>query len=90
MARFRRPWPTTPGSLRIFRKSSWQLIRLCPTSNNSRTKGEWHVLIDEALQVVRYQQHRVPQTHNLITDHLDVIQVNAIYGRITVSGYCPA
>jgi hypothetical protein len=33
---------------------------------------------------------RVPQTHNLITDHLDVIQVNAIYGRITVSGYCPA
>jgi hypothetical protein len=47
-------------------------------------KGEWHVLIDEALQAVRYQQHRVPKTHNLITGHLDVIQVNAIYGRVTV------
>ena len=47
-------------------------------------KGEWHVLIDEALQIVRYQQHRVPQTHSLLTDHLDVIQVNAIFGRVTV------
>jgi hypothetical protein len=47
-------------------------------------KGEWHILVDEALQAVRYQQHRIPQTHNLITDHLDVIQVNAIYGRVTV------
>ena len=40
-------------------------------------KSEWHVLIDEALQAVRYQQHRIPQTHNLITDHLDVTPVNA-------------
>ena len=47
-------------------------------------KNEWHVFIDEALQAIRYQQHRVPKTHNLITDHLDVIQVNAIYGRVTV------
>ena len=47
-------------------------------------KGEWHVLIDEALQADRYQQHRVPQTHNLITDHLDVMPVNAIFGRVTV------
>jgi hypothetical protein len=47
-------------------------------------KNEWHVLIDEALQVVRYQQHRIPQTHSLLTDHLDVIEVNAIYGRVTV------
>jgi hypothetical protein len=49
-------------------------------------KGEWHVLIDETLQAVRYQQHRVPKTHNLITDHLDVTRVNAVYGRVSVRG----
>jgi hypothetical protein len=47
-------------------------------------KSEWHILIDEALQAVRYQQHRIPKTHKLITDHLDVTRVNAIYGRVTV------
>jgi len=58
--------------------------QVLPHIKQFANKNEWHVLIDEALQAVRYQQHRIPQTHNLITDHLDVIQVNAIYGRVTV------
>jgi hypothetical protein len=58
--------------------------QVLPHIKQFASKGEWHVLIDEALQVVRYQQHRIPQTHNLITDHLDVTQVNAIFGRVTV------
>jgi hypothetical protein len=58
--------------------------QVLPHIKQFANKGEWHVLIDEALQADRYQQHRVPQTHNLITDHLDVMPVNAIFGRVTV------
>jgi hypothetical protein len=58
--------------------------QVLPHIKQFANKGEWHVLIDEALQVVRYQQHRIPQTHNLITDHLDVTPVNAIFGCVTV------
>jgi hypothetical protein len=36
------------------------------------------------LQAIRYKQHRIPQTHGLITDHLDVTPVNGIFGRVTV------
>jgi len=58
--------------------------QVLPHIQHFANKNEWHILVDEALQAVRYQQHRVPQTYNLITDHLDVIQVNAIFGRVTV------
>jgi hypothetical protein len=60
--------------------------QVLPHIKQFANKGEWHVLIDEALQAVRYQQHRVPKTHSLITDHLDVTRVNAIYGRVSVRG----
>lgn len=43
-------------------------------------KSEWHVLVDEELQVVRYKQHRIRQTHSLLTDHLDVTPVDTTYG----------
>ena len=59
---------------------------MLPHIKQFANKGEWHVLVDEALQAVRYQQHRIPKTHKLITDHLDVTRVNAVYGRVSVRG----
>jgi hypothetical protein len=64
--------------------SDWNgaaIHQVVPHIKHFANKGEWHVLIDEALQAVRYQQHRVPKTHSLITDHLDVIQVKACFYR---------
>jgi hypothetical protein len=60
--------------------------QVLPHIKHFATKGEWHLLVDEGLQAVRYQQHRIPRTHKLITDHLDVSQVSAIYGRVSVRG----
>ena len=60
--------------------------QVLPHIKQFANKGEWHVLIGEALQAVRYQQHRIPKTHKLITDHLDVTRVNAVYGRVSVRG----
>jgi len=58
--------------------------QVLPHIKHFANRSDWHLLIDEALQAVRYQQHRIPQTHNLITDHLDVSQEGAIYGRVSV------
>lgn len=55
-----------------------------PYVKHFEKKDRWHVIIDEEMQVVRYQQHKVPQMHCLITDHLRVTQVNSIYGRVEV------
>jgi hypothetical protein len=54
-----------------------------PHIKHCGNKSEWHVLIDEELQVVRYKQHRLRQTHFLITEHLDVTQVDATYGLVS-------
>jgi hypothetical protein len=48
-------------------------------------KREWHVLIDEDLQVLRHKSHQLPQTHSVITDHIDVEAHNSIYGRVVVT-----
>ena len=58
-----------------------------PLVRHFANKGDWVVLVDEEMQVIRYKQHRIPQTHNLITDHLDVTAVNAIYGLATVGAF---
>ena len=60
--------------------------QVLPHIKHFANRSDWHLLVDEALQAVRYQQHRVPKTHNLITDHLDVTQVSPIYGRVSVRG----
>jgi hypothetical protein len=43
---------------------------------------EWHLLIDEELQVLRYKSHRLPNTHGIITEHLVRVPHNSIYERI--------
>ncbi len=47
-------------------------------------KRDWHVLVDEELPVIRCQTHRMPQTHGLITDDLEIDDFNASYGRVRV------
>jgi hypothetical protein len=47
-------------------------------------KGDWHVLVDEELQVLRYRSHRIPKTHRLITDHIELEPYNAIYSQVVI------
>jgi hypothetical protein len=58
--------------------------QVLPYIRNFANKDKWHVLIDEELQVVRYDKHEIPQTHDLITKYLAVRSVNSIYGRVDV------
>ena len=43
-----------------------------------------HVFIDEELQVLQHHRHQLPQTHQIVTDHLELEPHNPIYSRITV------
>jgi hypothetical protein len=47
-------------------------------------KRDWHVFIDEELQVVRHNCHQLPRTHSIITDHIELEPYNSIYGRVMV------
>jgi hypothetical protein len=60
--------------------------QVLPYIRHFANKDDWCVLVDEALQVVRYEKHRVPRTHALITDHIEVAQSGAIYGRVLARG----
>jgi hypothetical protein len=55
-----------------------------PYIKHFENKHKWHVFVDEAMQVVRYQQHKLPHNHQLITSHLEVNPVNSIYGEVSV------
>lgn len=46
-------------------------------------KGDWHLIIDECLQVERYDTHKIPRTHSIITDDLSVDSSSAIYGLVS-------
>ena len=49
-------------------------------------KSDWHVLIDEELQILTHHQHQIPHTHAIITDHIELQTHNAIYSRMVVRG----
>ena len=49
------------------------------------TADNWHLMIDECLQVDRCQDHDVRKTHNFITEHIGIDQFNSIYGRVKVT-----
>jgi len=36
-------------------------------------KRYWHLLIDEELQVLRHKAHRLPNTHSIITDDIELV-----------------
>jgi hypothetical protein len=46
-------------------------------------KRDWHILIDEELQVVQHACHRVPKTHAMITDDIELETYNSLYSRVT-------
>jgi hypothetical protein len=58
--------------------------QVLPYIKNFENKEKWQVFIDEALQVVRYDKHEIPQTHDLMTRYLSVRSVNSVYGRVDV------
>jgi hypothetical protein len=68
----------------VFREVVLATHQVLPYIKSFANKGKWHVFIDEALQVVRYDKHEIPQTHNLITKYLAVRSVNSVYGRVDV------
>src|SRR5262249_44094198 len=41
-----------------------------------------HVVVDEVMQVVQYASHRLPITHPLITDGIQLEPYNSIYSRV--------
>ena len=45
-------------------------------------KRDWHLIIDEEMQVLRYASHRLPKTHDLITDDIELAPYNSIYSRV--------
>ena len=57
--------------------------QVLPYVKHFENRPEWYALIDEDLQVVRYSSLQIPKTHHLITDHLKVTPVNAIYGLVS-------
>ena len=49
-------------------------------------KRDLYLLIDEELQILTHHQHQIPQTHAIITDHIELQNHNAIYSRMVVRG----
>jgi hypothetical protein len=47
----------------------------------------WDLIIDEELTVYRCSSHQVPETHQLLTDHLHVEPLGPIYGRVDVTDF---
>lgn len=51
-----------------------------------KKRHNWTLIIDEDLQAERYCKHELPNTHELITRHLEIVPHDAIYGRVGVAG----
>jgi hypothetical protein len=45
-------------------------------------KHDWHLIVDEEMQVLRYRCHRIPKTHGLITDDIELAEYNSIYSEV--------
>jgi Type III restriction enzyme, res subunit len=48
-------------------------------------QGRLHVFVDEELQVSKQGYFKVPRTHQLITDYIDLLAYDAIYSRVVVT-----
>ena len=55
------------------------IMPFLPFIANKRTT---HVIVDEVMQVVQYASHRLPITHPLITDGIQLEPCNSIYSRV--------
>jgi hypothetical protein len=45
-------------------------------------RQDWHVLVDEEMQVLRQYSHHVPHTNHIITDEIKLRSYNAGYSRV--------
>lgn len=45
-------------------------------------RKEWYLVVDEDLQVLRHDTHTIPDTHAILTDQLEIEQINSIYGLL--------
>ena len=68
--------PEEGGQIIFITHALLPLVRFWPN------KGDWDLLVDEEPQVIRYKSHRVPETHGLITESLQVEPVNSTHGRV--------
>ncbi len=68
--------PEDGGQIIFTTHSALQYVRYWTNKKNL------HLMIDEELQAVRNENHRLPHTHELITKYLKVVPHNAIYGRV--------
>ena len=68
--------PEEGGQIIFITHALLPLVRFWPN------KGDWDLLVDEEPQVIRYKSHRVPETHGLITEFLQVEPVNSTHGRV--------
>lgn len=59
-----------------------QVLQFIPYWTN---KSDLHLFIDEDLQAVRHKEHRLPHTHDLITEHIKIVPYNAIFGKVVVA-----
>jgi hypothetical protein len=50
-----------------------------------RNANNWHLFTDECLQVDREDSHKVPNTHQLLTEHIKIDQCDGTYGRVLVA-----
>jgi hypothetical protein len=58
--------------------------QVLPRIGHLENKDQFHVLIDEELQVHGCNSFKVPDTHSLLTDHLELKPYNSIYSEIVV------
>lgn len=51
-----------------------------------QSKSEWVLIMDEVPQVDEFLEWNLPETHHLLTQHLDLEPGGAIYGRLSAKG----
>jgi hypothetical protein len=45
-------------------------------------RNDWYLVVDEDLQILRHDAHTIPDTHTILTDQLEIEQINSIYGLL--------
>ncbi|SEP45432.1 Type III restriction enzyme, res subunit [Methylobacterium sp. ap11] len=45
-------------------------------------KRDWFLVMDEVPQVDQFEELRLPDTHHLITPHLEIVPAGAVYARL--------
>ena len=49
-------------------------------------RGDWHVFVDEAMEVHRHKHHLIRDSHRVLTEEIETKRHNMIYSRIVPMG----